>query len=62
MCAPSVIDTVRRTVSRRQLLGAVGAATLGAACGGPPAEAPAGAQPEPQPQARTGMTSAAPGH
>ena len=51
MCAPSVIDTVRRTVSRRQLLGAVGAATLGAACGGPPAEAPAGAQPEPQPQA-----------
>ncbi len=51
MCAPSVIDTVRRTVSRRQLLGAVGAVTLGAACGGPPAEAPAGAQPEPQPQA-----------
>ena len=51
MCAPSVIDTVWRTISRRQLLGAVGAATLGAACGGPPAEAPAGAQPEPPRQA-----------
>ena len=48
MCAPSVIDTVRRTVSRRQLLGAMSVATLGAACGGgAPAQEPAEAKPEP---------------
>lgn len=49
MCAPSVIETVRRTVSRRQLLGVMGAAAASAACGGsPPAEAPADASPEPR--------------
>ena len=31
MCAPSVIDSVRRTVSRRELFGAIGGATLAAA-------------------------------
>lgn len=52
MCAPIVIDAVRRTVSRRQVLGAMGVATLGAACGGgAPAEAPAEAQPAASPRA-----------
>ena len=46
MCAPSVIETVKRTVSRRQVLGAMSAAPLGAACGGAPAETPPEAQPE----------------
>ena len=50
MCAPSVIDSVRRTVSRRELFGAIGGATLAAACGqSTPAEAP----PESQRQPRT---------
>ena len=50
MSAPSVIDSVRRTVSRRELFGAIGGATLAAACGqSTPAEAP----PESQRQPRT---------
>ena len=52
MCAPVVIETVRRAVSRRELIGALGVATVGAACGGgAPAEAPAEAQPAAPPRA-----------
>ena len=49
MCAPNVIETVRRTVSRRELLGTISAATLGAACGGSaPGESSTAVSPEPQ--------------
>ena len=49
MCAPHVIETVRRTVSRRELLGTIGTATLGAACGGSaPGEPSTAVSPEPQ--------------
>ena len=49
MCAPSVIDSVRRTVSRRELFRAIGGATQAAASGqSTPAEAPPEAQRQPR--------------